>query len=195
MTYPSSSPATMTNSNPQPSIKTKAEPEAVQRLWFLVHTKPRQERVACENLCRQGHTVYLPRYRRKLRRNANRFVRESALFPRYLFVHLSSQTDNWAPIRSTRGVTRVVKFGPHFASVPDDFIGVLRSLEDEGGLHDVPQSLIRQGDRVLMDSGPLKGYEAVFLEEKDDHRVVLMLDIVARNTPVTVPKEYLKEEI
>ena len=185
----------MTDANLQSPIQTDTESDAEQRLWFLVHTKPRQERVAYEHLCRQGYTVYLPRYRRKLRRKANRYTQPSALFPRYLFVHLSLQTDNWRPIRSTVGVTRVVKFGHHFASVPDDFIDTLRCMEDENGLHEVPQSLVQQGDRVLMNSGPLCGYEAVLLKEKSNDRVVLLLDIVAQHTPVTVPKEYLREEI
>ncbi|MCI0507213.1 MAG: transcription/translation regulatory transformer protein RfaH, partial [Gammaproteobacteria bacterium] len=31
------------------------------KYWYTVHTKPRQEAIAEENLLRQGFTVYLPR--------------------------------------------------------------------------------------------------------------------------------------
>ena len=69
--------------------------------WYLIHTKIRQERVALENLERQGFECFLPLIRvEKLRRSALVVV-EEPLFPRYLFIRLASGTDapSWSPIR------------------------------------------------------------------------------------------------
>ena len=61
--------------------------------WYLIHTKIRQERVALENLERQGFESFLPLIRvEKLRRSALVVV-EEPLVPRYLFIRLASGTD------------------------------------------------------------------------------------------------------
>ena len=50
--------------------------------WYLIHTKIRQERLALDNLERQGFECFLSMMRaEKLRRGALQVVQE-ALFPR-----------------------------------------------------------------------------------------------------------------
>ena len=70
--------------------------------WYLLYSKPRQEGVAVENLKRQGYETYLPLVRTRRRRQGQYVSLVEPMFPRYLFIHLSDQTDNWGPIRSTR---------------------------------------------------------------------------------------------
>ncbi|MDR2613721.1 MAG: transcription/translation regulatory transformer protein RfaH, partial [Candidatus Accumulibacter sp.] len=56
--------------------------------WYLVHTKPKQEKCALQNLEWQGYECYLPIVpSEKVRQNALTFVDEP-LFPRYLFIRL-----------------------------------------------------------------------------------------------------------
>ena len=76
--------------------------------WYLVYTKPQQERVANDNLQRQGYETYLPMLRKRVKRGKTYHHRLDPLFPRYLFIHLSDQLDDWGPIRSTIGVTHLV---------------------------------------------------------------------------------------
>ena len=62
--------------------------------WYLIYTKPRQERVALEYLQPQSYATYLPLMRNQ-RRRKGRYVRTvEPMFPRYLFVHLSANTEN-----------------------------------------------------------------------------------------------------
>ena len=103
-------------------------PQAVLRHWFLIYSKPQQERVAVQNLERQGYETYLPMLRRSRRRQGKKFETVEPLFPRYLFVNLSEELDDWGPIRSTRGVSRMIRFGNEAARVPDEFV-------DEGVEH------------------------------------------------------------
>ena len=172
----------------------ETEPTAEPRVWYLVYTKRDQERIAFENLSRQGYRAYLPLYRRMQRRGGAPYRRESALFPRYLFVHLSTRVDNWSPIRSTRGVTCVVRFGPRYASVPDELIETLRDLEDEVGLHTVPESEAKEGDLVRVAAGPLRGYDAIFQERKGTERVILLMDIVAQHAHITLPASHIRTD-
>ena len=95
----------------------------VSREWYLAQTKVRQESVARQNLERQRYIVWLPQvYVSKARRECI-----EALFPGYLFIRLSPDTDDFGPIRSTVGVLRLVKFGTTFARVSDSWVDEIRA--------------------------------------------------------------------
>ena len=116
--------------------------------WYVVHTKPRQEGIALENLERQGYRCYLPRrWVQKVRRGKAQLVQE-ALFARYLFIHLDSshQGQSWTPIRSTLGVAQLVRFGTQPAKVDDALIELLRAREAQAE----PQALFAAGDAVIV---------------------------------------------
>lgn len=50
--------------------------------WLAVHTRPRQEALAAQNLQRQGYTVFLPELQQRKRR-AGKWRRVTGpLFPR-----------------------------------------------------------------------------------------------------------------
>ena len=74
-------------------------------------TKPRMEIEAKANLLQQGYEVYLPIWVDLLRRSNNWQKVQSAMFPRYLFVKPAYAEHAISPIRSTRGVSQLVRFG------------------------------------------------------------------------------------
>lgn len=150
------------------------------KAWYLVYTKPRQEEVAETNLARQGYGVYLPRARQPRKRHGRRVMVVEPLFPRYLFIHLDSQTDNWGPIRSTLGVASLVRFGREAARVPDNLVAFLRAKEGEGGLHKWAEDRYQAGDRVRVADGAFQGYEGILLARTSRERVVVLLDILGR---------------
>jgi transcriptional antiterminator RfaH len=160
--------------------------------WHLVHTKPRQEERALENLERQDYTCYLPRALlvRRVRGRPRRHV--EPLFPRYLFIHLEPGVDNWAPLRSTLGVSRVVRFGADAAVVPDALVAALRSREDRDGLCDLQVAPPAAGDRVLLVDGALAGLEGVFVTRDGERRAVILLEIVGKATRVRVPSDWVE---
>jgi transcriptional antiterminator RfaH len=148
--------------------------------WYLVYTKPRQEEVALMNLARQGYSVYLPRARQMRKRQGRRTAVVEPLFPRYLFIHLDTHTDNWGPIRSTLGVASLVRFGREPARVPDSLIGFLKASEGQEGLHEWAEPEFKEGDRVRVAEGAFQGYEGILLVRTSRERVVVLLDIVGR---------------
>ncbi len=81
--------------------------------WYLVHTKPRLEKCALDNLDRQGYQCYFPTIPFEKLRQGLLTVADEPLFPRYLFIRLGQgdSAKSWAPIRSTKGVSRLVSFG------------------------------------------------------------------------------------
>jgi transcriptional antiterminator RfaH len=148
--------------------------------WYLVYTKPRQEEVALTNLVRQGYGVYLPRVRQARKRQGRRMLVVEPLFPRYLFIHLDTHTDNWGPIRSTLGVASLVRFGREPARIPDELVAFLKTREGEAGLHEWAEQSYRAGERVRVADGAFRGYEGILLARNSRERVVVLLDILGR---------------
>lgn len=148
--------------------------------WYLVYSKPRQEEVASRNLRQQGFDTYLPLVRTTRRRAGRRITAVEALFPRYLFVKLDPALDNWSPIRSTIGVTSLVRFGNEPAEVPESLLEFLRRREDDSGMQVVDTGKLDPGQPVRVEEGPLAGYEGIFLARSGRDRVVVLLDILGR---------------
>ncbi len=97
--------------------------------WYVIHTKFRQEEHALLNLKRQGYECFLPMLAvEQMRQKALRVI-EQPLFPRYLFIQLDvhGSGKSWGPIRSTKGVSRLVMFGSEPAWLDDGIVAALRA--------------------------------------------------------------------
>ncbi len=160
--------------------------------WHLVQTKPRQERLACENLLRQHYETYLPLVRVHARRKGQASARIEPMFPRYLFVRLRPALDNYAPIRSTLGVTQLVRFGDAYALAPDLLVDGLKAATDEHGVRDLPPARLTPGVRVELLDGVLAGYEAIFTARRGRDRVAILLEIAGRQLEMEVRDDALR---
>ncbi len=158
----------------------------------MVYCKPRQEAVARVNLARQGYSTYLPVMHAARRRQGKRVIQVAPMFPRYLFIRLNSQTDNWAPIRSTLGVVSVVRFGRTAARVPDNLITALKSREDIQGIQILPVEDYRPGSRVRITQGSFAGYEGIFQAVSGRDRVTVLLDVLGRHARTTVDSDSIE---
>lgn len=160
--------------------------------WFAVFSKPRREMEATEQLERQGFTTFLPRVRvrRRLRGQWREVV--EPMFPRYLFLRATLGEDNLAPVRSTRGVVGLVRFGGEPPRpVPDPLIAELQRLcaVPDGAL-DLPEPLV-PGSRVRILEGPFAGYEADLLSQDGEHRARVLLTMLGQSHAVQMPVDIL----
>lgn len=157
-----------------------------KRSWYLIYTKPRQENLARENLDRQGFVTYLPLVQQTRRRNGRYIKTIEPYFPRYLFIQLNTDTDNWAPIRSTVGVSQMVRFDGLPAVVPDDLISCLEKNDDSNGVQELAEQELSPGDKIVIIDGPFAGYKGIYQKQKSTERVAVLLDIVGKNTALTL---------
>ena len=105
-----------------------------------------------------------------------------SLFPGYLFIQLGP-LDNWAPLRSTRGVSRLVAFGNQPLPVSAELIAQLRrrcnASDDE--------QLFVRGEQVRVVQGPFAELDALFLAMDGNQRVILLINILQREQNVSAP--------
>ncbi len=163
-----------------------------KRCWYLVVTKPQSEFKAQENLMRQGYEIYLPLVQTSCRRKGKNVKRTEAFFPRYLFIHLDKEADNWSPIRSTIGVAGMIRFGGMPAVVPESILDNLKKNENEFGLQSIEKKELNLGDKVEIIDGPFEGHKAVFQKMKSADRVSVLLDVVGKNTQVILSMHELE---
>lgn len=147
--------------------------------WLVVMTKPRMETEAKVNLVRQGFEVYLPTWVDLRRRSGGWQKVQSAMFPRYLFVRPSHAEQSISPIRSTFGVSQMVRFGMELAWASDALIKGIRLLEAERNDSGDTLKPFKVGDEVMIMTGPFKGVSAKVLSS-DQQRVILLLQMLGR---------------
>ncbi len=160
--------------------------------WYLIHSKPRLEAVAREQLQRQGYETYLPLAPVRRRKRGRTFSDVGPMFPRYLFIHLSDKTDDWGPIRSTIGVTNLVRFAQSPARVPDNLIEALRQREDSKGVQILASTGFEQGEKVRIAEGPFEGYEAIFQAHTSKDRVILLLQIAEKQISLKLDESLIE---
>ena len=161
------------------------------KAWYLIYTKPGQETVARQQLEQQGYSTYLPMILNAKRRNGRRRYVKEPFFPRYLFIYLDQTTDNWSPIRSTLGVSNLVRFGMLPSAIDEDIIETIRARENPEGLHQVDEE-IKEGDNVRVLDGPMMGLEGVFVAKNGEQRVMLLLDILGKRTRVQMDMDAIE---
>jgi len=156
--------------------------------WYVVQCKSRQEDRAEQHLRNQHFPCYRPVQQVEAIRHGKRAMVEEALFPGYLFIHLSRITDNWSSIRSTRGVLRLVSFGDTPVSVPT---GVINEIKRRlSGLSSRP--LFEPGSRVQITDGPFKDLSGVFSRASGEERAIVFLNMLQRQQALTFPMRMLK---
>ena len=149
--------------------------------WYLIKTKPRQEKIAKQNLENQDYQTFCP-----MAKINNRLV---VLFPGYLFVQLNEKTQNWSPINSTKGVSYFVKFGLNFAKVPTSVIEFIKTNQHITTDKIKNLNKFKPGDKVQISDGVFNNYMAIFKSYKSDERIILLMNLLGHEQSLSFKKE------
>ncbi len=179
------------SSKPATPSPTHSSASSATLSWYVVHTKIRQEALAMTNLNRQGFECYIPMIKmEKLRRHKATLVNEP-MFPRYLFIRLdtSGSGPSWSPIRSTLGVSQLVRFGGQPALVDSKLIELLRTREQVGQ----PERLFKAGEKVVVADGPFVGFEAIFKTADAESRSMILLEMLSKPVAMRIETASLRK--
>lgn len=144
--------------------------------WYLIQAKPGQALKAQSELENQGFDTYLPQVEVEKSVRGKLTKKREPLFPGYLFIYLSEMDSNWRPIRSTRGVAKIVSFGNSPAIVPADAVSAIRSQLRE---HKA-ESEFKPEAPVSITEGPFKGLNAIFSAYDGEQRAFLLLELLGK---------------
>lgn len=146
--------------------------------WYLVKTKPLNEARIYTRLTEAGFDTIYPKILKKIKGKGR--IESRPLFPTYLFVRFAME--QLRTVRYTRGVARVISFGPEPQEVGPEIVEAVRSRMDESGIVKLVKPPVewKRGERIKIGEGPFAGLDAIFVETLPDReRVVLLLDAVS----------------
>ena len=151
--------------------------------WYLLKTKPRQEKIALANLENQDYDTYCP-----YAKINNKIV---VLFPGYLFIYLDETLENWTPIRSTKGVLNFVRFGLNYAKISNKIIDFIKTNELNTAIKAKNITDFKFGDSIQITEGVFKNCVAIFKSLKSDERVILLMTIMGQQQTINIKKKSL----
>ena len=161
-----------------------SSPEQNALHWVAVYTRSRHEKCANEDLEKRGIETFLPL--RKIKRHWSDRVKqvEEPLFKGYLFVHIPRQMH--LEVLKARGIVRFVGHSRIQPTViPDkELLSIRTFIEEEIDID--PYPYLKEGERVYIRSGPMKGVEG-YIVRKDKHcRLVISLDLLMQSISVVI---------
>jgi transcription antitermination factor NusG len=156
--------------------------DAEQPRWWVLHTKPRQEKALARELLHGGIPYFLPLYEYRRRRTGGRLFRSyMPLFDGYLFLYAGR-----AQRLAALGTHRVV----HSIGVADqqrlcyDLRQIKRLLDTNAPV--TPEQKLAPGDEVVIRSGPLAGLAGVIVASATGQRFVVRVDFIQRGASVVL---------
>ena len=159
--------------------------------WYVCQTKPRQEALAVNKLEEQGYQVYLPMLSVWERKKGAWLRTEQVMFPRYSFVCCGREGQSLAPIRSTPGVTGLVRFGAEPATLDAESLEKISQIAEQHAIGLLAEPApFRVGASVKVADGPLKGLDGI-VSEVAAERVIVLLRLLGREKNVALPANHL----
>ncbi len=154
--------------------------------WFCVRTQPGREAFAHTFLKKlEMVETFFPRIRfRGVGRRRGRWITEP-LFPGYLFCRFDLRHQARA-VTYSPGISGLIRFGNHCPIVPDDVIQHLQSSFG-GGEAMVVDHALKIGDRVLIETGPMRGAEGIVCRVLPGKaRIALLLEFLGQQTQIEI---------
>ena len=156
--------------------------------WLLLQVKPRQEMRALKNLERQQGECYCPLIQVEKLIRGKRIHVEEALFPGYMFIKMDPEQSGltYTAIRSSRGVSKIVRFGEAPVKVPQTLILQIKDCEQANLPNFSAATLPQKGDTVVIVDGPFKGLQAVYSQADGQQRSIVLINLLHQQAPTSL---------
>jgi transcription antitermination factor NusG len=143
------------------------------RRWWVLHTRPQQEKSLARDLLAREISFYLPQNRRTLLIRGRPMTSHTPLFPGYLF--LMADREERVVALSTRRVVRSLEVSDQ-GRLWDNLSRLNRLIGS--GLAVAAESGLEPGAPVVIRSGPLAGLRGRILKAAGKRRFMVEVDFI-----------------
>lgn len=168
----------------------------MEKRWYVVQSKSKQEAIVQENLENQNFIVFFPQcIERKLSRGKP-VIGRIPMFPSYLFVQFDISSDRWRAICSTRGVFQLLTATEeHITPLPHGFVEELSKRTDENGYLNLEDAEIvlenyAVGDQIKIKSGVFSGLSGT-CARIGRNSVVVLLSLLSGERQIEFSKKLI----
>jgi transcription antitermination factor NusG len=159
--------------------------------WHAIYVKSRTEKKVGELLTERNIDNYVPLVKTMRQWSDRKKMMELPLLNGYVFVNIEPIESE--KVLQTRGVVNYVRSGGKVAVIRPVEINRLRQLVELG--YQLEASSInktyREGDKVKINSGALKGIEGFVVESNENKHIEILLESIGQCIRVRLPKEVL----
>jgi transcription antitermination factor NusG len=159
--------------------------------WFALHVRTRHEAGVAAHLQGMGFEDFLPLYKTRTRWSDRTKEVLTPLFPGYLFCRFDPQ--NRLPILKTPGVIQVVGYSRQPIPVEETEIEAIQALV-ASGIPSQPWPFLEVGEKVRIQSGPLRGREGILVAFKGTYRLILSVALLQRSVAVEIEAALVKSD-
>ena len=149
-------------------------------LWYVLHTRSRQEKALGDDLDAMGVDYLLPLVKTVRYYGRRKTEVELPLFPGYLFLHGTLEQVYEAD--RTRRVANIIKVADQ-AFLEDELRSIDCVLAQEGELD--PHPYLHKGMWVEVRSGPFKGVQGV-VEDRKANRLILQIQVLGQASSLEI---------
>jgi transcription antitermination factor NusG len=156
--------------------------------WYAIQVRARQELLVSDYLNGNGYEWFLPQYTLRKRWSDRIKQVDAPLFPGYLFCRFN--VFDRLPILKIPGVIQILGNQRQPIPVDEQEIKAIQSLVSSG-VPNEPWPYMALGDKVRIESGPLRGLEGLLAEVKGNHRLVLSVTLLQRSVAVEIDSAFV----
>jgi transcription antitermination factor NusG len=151
--------------------------------WFALQVRTQHERGVAEFLRGGGYEWFLPLYKCRKRWSDRVKEVEIPLFPGYLFCRFNPSER--LPILKTPGVIQIIGCNRQPAEIDESEIRAIQTLV-HSGMASQPWPYLSMGDRLQIESGPLRGMSGILTNFKGKHRLIVSITLLQRAVAVEI---------
>jgi transcription antitermination factor NusG len=159
--------------------------------WHAIYVNSRSEKKIGELLFSKNIAAYVPITKTMRQWSDRKKMVELPLLNGYVFVKISTAEQD--KVLQTKGVVNFVRSEGKIAAIREEEINRLKQLV-ELGYHLEAGGIDRtykEGDKIKINSGALKGIEGYVVESKDNRQIEVLLESIGQCIRVRLPKEIL----
>jgi transcription termination/antitermination protein NusG len=156
-------------------------------MWYAIWTRSHSEQLVADQLLAKGLQVFLPKISVWSRRGGVRHAIRVPMFSGYVFLNESVDKNTYLEVIKARGIVRIL--GDRWDSLSPISDGEIEGLQTlvNSGVAITPHSYLREGQRVRITGGPLKGVDGILVENKSERGLlVLSVDLLQRSVAVQI---------
>jgi len=158
-------------------------PDIVGSEWLAVQVWGSREHITAKHLRLRGYEVFLPCYHDRRRWSDRVKVVDRALFPGYLFYRFDA---NFAcKVMTVPGVICIVGDGSAPLPIPAHEIDAIQRIINTHYAAE-PWPVAHMGQKVRIESGPLRGIEGLLLRTTNRQRLVVSVSLLQRSVAVEI---------
>lgn len=156
-------------------------------LWWVAHTKSRNEKALAHDLLRKNISYFLPMSWRIRRRSGRKMRSLLPLFSGYLFF-CGNENQRIESLRTNR-VANLIEVKDQ-----EKLLGELLRIEQvlQSGANLMPHKYIKTGQRCRVTAGPLADLKGIVVKTKGATRLVLQIDMLGQAASVEIDTDMIE---